>query len=90
MVKGKTTTGFKFSVNANKIKDVRFLMAYKKMVKTGDGTDLVELIPMILGDEQTEKLIAHCEKDGVASIDDVGTEFGEIFQALSAGEETKN
>ena len=90
MVKGKTTTGFEFCVNANKIKDVRFLMAYKKMVKTGDGTDLLDLIPLILGDEQTEALIAHCEKDGISSIDDVGTEFGEIFQAMSAGEETKN
>ena len=90
MVKGKTSTGFKFCVNANKIKDVRFLMAYKKMVKTNDGTDLVELIPLVLGEEQTEALIIHCEKDGVSSIEDVGTEFGEIVQILAAGDETKN
>ena len=90
MVRGKTSSGFKYEVNANKIKDVRFIMAKKKMVKTNDGTDLVEMIPMVLGEEQTEALIAHCEKDGISSIDDVSSEFAEIIEALSTGEETKN
>lgn len=90
MVKGKTASGFEYSVNPNKLKDVRFLMAYKKMIKSDDGTDLVELIPMILGSEQTEALIAHCEKDGVAAIDDVGAEFSEILGALSENGDTKN
>jgi hypothetical protein len=60
------------------------------MVKTDDGTDLVEIIPMMLGDEQTEKLFSHCEKDGVALLDDVGEEFGEIVQILAKENETKN
>ena len=90
MADGKTSTGFKFKANAKRLKDVRFLMAYKKMVKSDDGTELLEMIPMVLGDEQTEALIGHCEKDGISTIEDVAAEFGEIVEILAKADETKN
>ena len=90
MVTGKTSTGFKYSANKKKLQDVRFLKKYKDMVNSGDGTDILDMIPMILGEEQAEKLYEHCDRDGISDIEDVSREFGEIIQQLGAAEETKN
>lgn len=89
-MKGKTESGFEYEVNPRKIRDVRFVIAYKKAAQSQDSTDAVLLIPMILGEAQSEALYAHCEKDGVADAEDVWTEFGEIIDALSKDTETKN
>lgn len=90
MVEGKTESGFKYSVNPKKLQDVRFLRAYKKMIRDDDATDIVDIVPMVLGEDQAQALFTHCEKDGVATIDDVAKEFAEICQALTSESETKN
>lgn len=89
-MKGKTESGFSFEVNKKKLQDVRFLMAYKKAAKSQDLTEAVFLIPMILGDDQSEALFTHCEKDGVSDVEDVWTEFEQIVNALADDIETKN
>lgn len=89
-MKGKTESGFEYEVDPKKMRDVRFVIAYKKAEQSQDSTDAVLLIPMILGEAQSEALFTHCEKDGVADAEDVWTEFGEIMGALSEDAETKN
>lgn len=91
MVKGKTESGFSFKVDKDKLKDIRFIRSMKRMQETDDGTELVTLIPMVLGEEQTEKLYDHCEnKKGISDIEVVAQEFNEICTALTTEDETKN
>ena len=89
-MKGKTESGFSYEVNPKRLRDIRFMMAYKKAEQSNDMAEAAFLIPMILGEEQADALFSHCEKDGISDVEDVWTEFGEIVDALSEDVETKN
>lgn len=97
MKKGKTSSGFSFSVNENIIKDYRFV----KLLAEADALEpeqelraviiCSELINMLLGKDGEERLTKHVEKKGVASFDDVYTEVGEILKLLrEEDKEVKN
>lgn len=82
MLKGKTKSGFQFSINENVVDDWRTL----KLVRAADMNQfyVVDLVTRILGEEQEEKLIEHLEKiHGVASATVMGEEIKEIFAECS-------
>ena len=91
MVGGKTASGFEFEINPDKLKDARFLMEYAKIKAKGYEMGNLILIEQILGPEGFAELCKHCEnKDGIALIDTVASEFKEIVGILSKDSETKN
>lgn len=79
MIKGKTSSGFGFSVKEEAFDDMRVVDA---LAKIADGTDPLKLSFLtehILGREQREALYKHLEEDGRVPIEKAGKEIMEIF-----------
>ncbi len=89
MIEGKTTTGFKFKFNENKLKDMRFI----EILSEVDTNPLLlpKMVTFVLGKELKDKLYEHVEKDGIISVEDISVEMEEIFRiAKEKSEELKN
>lgn len=87
MIKGKTSSGFEFTIS----KDVK--NDYELVENLGELEDnpliLGKIVTQILGKEQTAKLKNHIRNEnGIVPIDKMTKEIIEIFK--NAGEETKN
>lgn len=96
-VKGKTKSGFEYVVDDDKIVDNwRFTKLYARVKKAGateDGTVAsVELLELLFGEEQLERLAEHEEKiHGVATNTAMFEEFGEVVQHIAElRNDTKN
>lgn len=78
MIKGKTKSGYSFSIDENRLKDMRFI----ELLSEVDTNPLLlpKMITFVLGSEQKEKLYKHVEKDDCVSVDDVSKEIEEIFK----------
>lgn len=86
LIKGKTTSGFPFTISKNTLNDMRIVEAIGMLDK--DPTKIAVLVRLVLGDEQTEKLYKHVEeKDKTVPIDKVSDVIFEIFQSV---QELKN
>lgn len=87
MIKGKTTSGFKFEYDEEKMDDMEFIELAARA-----ETNLYELpkvMEWVLGEEQKKRLYDHVrETKGRASLMDTQKEFEEITEA--AGESLKN
>lgn len=90
MVKGVTESGFKFSIESEKIKDMAFVELAAAVRK--DGTMLPDLLNYALGEEQKEKLYKHVRENnsGRVPIDVVDAEVKEILASINKDPETKN
>lgn len=89
MVKGTTTTGFKFSVDPDAIKDMEFIELAGAAEE--NGLLLPKMIEKVLGEKQKKKLYDHVRNSkGRVMVDDINNEIKEIFDALSTDDETKN
>ena len=87
MTKGTTESGFKYEVNENVFKDMRFLSLMRKAYENPMYYD--DLFVKVFGEEQTEALYKHVEdREGYADAEMVSKEFIEVMQ--TAGDETKN
>lgn len=86
MTKGTLENGFEFSIDENRIDDMRFLENLAAM----DENPLLmpKVIETMLGKEQKEALYKHLEKDGKVSIGDFSAAISEMFE--KANENTKN
>ncbi|HHZ02202.1 MAG TPA: hypothetical protein GX396_04600 [Tissierellia bacterium] len=87
MIKGKTSSGFRFEISKDVIND------YELVENLGELEDnpliLGKIVRQILGKEQTAKLKDHIRnKNGIVPTDKMTQEIIEIFK--NAGEETKN
>lgn len=87
MVKGKTSSGFNFTISRDVVND------YELIENLGELDDnpliLGKIVTQILGKEQTSKLKNHIRNEnGIVPTDKMTQEIIEIFQ--NAGEETKN
>ncbi len=80
---GKTSSGFSFDVDEQKLDDYK-LMKKLNDVSNGQSGKIVEVIGMLLGSDQEEKLMEHVEKlnDGKCSATGMVKELEEIFEAL--------
>lgn len=89
MVKGTTKSGFKYSVDPENVKDMRFIELTIKVKR--DGLYLPELIERALGEKQKEALYKHLEDSkGRVNVERVGEEFQQIMAAMNENDETKN
>lgn len=87
MIKGKTSSGFEFTIS----KDVK--NDYELIENLGELEDnpliLGKIVTQILGKEQTAQLKDHIRNEnGIVPTDKMTKEIIEIFQ--NGGEETKN
>ena len=94
MIKGKTTTGFKFQVNRERVlNDRRFLAALRR----GNSDDISQQLEAdediaryLLGNAQYDALMDHvAEPDGYVPNDKFTAEVIEIFDALRADSDVK-
>ena len=87
MIKGKTSSGFNFTISKDVIND------YELVENLGELEDnpliLGKIVRQILGKEQTSKLKDHIRNEnGIVPTDKMTKEIIEIFK--NGGEETKN
>ena len=87
MIKGKTSSGFNFTISKDVIND------YELVENLGELEDnpliLGKIVRQILGKEQTAKLKDHIRNEnGIVPTNKMTKEIIEIFK--NAGEETKN
>lgn len=89
MVKGTTTTGFKFSVDPEAIKDMEFIELAAATEE--NGLLLPKMIEKVLGEKQKKKLYDHVRNSkGRVMVEDINNEIKEVFDAINADNETKN
>lgn len=89
-IKGKTETGFAFSVDPSLLHNVEFLEGFAE-VQNGDGLGVFRLIDQMLGKEQKQALYEHIRgEDGIVQVEDLTAELTNIFDALAEADETKN
>lgn len=89
MTKGITSTGFEFEFNDKALKDAR-LIEKVAALSNEDLRSLTYVLDKLLGEEQKEKLydhVAELDPDGMADIQKVISEIGEMVKA--AGDEEK-
>lgn len=85
MIKGKTQTGFTYSVDDDVMDDYDLLETLVGIDK-GDYTLITKMTDMLLGAEQKDKLKEHIRaKNGKVSIKAMLDEVTEIFKASSSG-----
>ena len=87
MIKGKTSSGFRFEISKDVIND------YELVENLGELEDnpliLGKIVRQILGKEQTSKLKDHIRNEnGIVPTDKMTKEIIEIFK--NGGEETQN
>lgn len=90
MVKVQTTSGFVCNVDERKAKDWNFLEALVDCENENESVALrgiTKVVPLLLGTNEFERLKKHVEKDGIADVEIVMSEFKEILEQI--GEKTK-
>lgn len=89
MITGETKSGFKFSVDADAVKDMEFLELVGEA--EDNPTKLGKMYECLLGKDQKKKLYDHVRnKNGRVPIDQVKAESDDIFDAINNDGETKN
>lgn len=84
---GKTSTGFEFEIDEQKLDDMEFLDALAEVDE--NSLALSKIIKIMLGDEQRKKLYDHLRTDeGRVPIKAVSGEIAEIMKLSQ--EEVKN
>lgn len=89
MITGVTKSGFKFSVDADAVKDMEFLDLVGEA--GANPAKLGKMYECLLGAEQKKALYDHVRNDkGRVPIDLVKVESDEIFDIINNSDETKN
>lgn len=87
MNKGKTKSGFKFSISASMQNDYEVVELLSELEE--NPFLLTKLVNSVLGKEQANELKNHVrDKNGVVPTDKMMLEITEIFE--NSGEESKN
>ncbi len=87
-IKGKTATGFAFTVSED-IRDDMELLEQLVAIDKGDLAEAPALVKSLLGEEQKKRLYDHCRgKNGRVSSKKVFTEIKGIFDAIKDGGES--
>lgn len=79
-MKGKTQSGFNYTLNEKRMEDIRFF----ELLNEADANPLAlpKLVEYVLGSEQKEKLYQHLEKDGIVAVPDVVAAMTDIFHSI--------
>lgn len=78
MKKGKTSTGFTYSIDESVFDDMELLEMLSEVDK-GDTSMLPGIIVRLFGEDGKKKLYDHCREDGRVPITRIGQELAEIF-----------
>lgn len=90
VIKGKTSTGFAYSVKKKMLTNAEFLELFAK-VNDGDQMKVFDLIEVSLGKEQKAKLYDHVrDEDGIVPLEALSDELTEIFDEIGKDEDAKN
>lgn len=87
-VKGTTSSGYKFSVDAEVFKDWRFLKAVRKANTEGNEAfeASLDMVAILFNDQKEEERfydhLAVQNEDGRVPVDVVGKEVGEIMKII--------
>lgn len=88
-MKGKTKSGFKFTIIDSIKKDFRFWRNVSKSAY--EPLKAFGVYEQLLGEEQLDKLENHVEsKNGVVDIAKMEKEISDIFEVLGQDNDTKN
>lgn len=95
MIRGKTESGFEFSVSEKIKNDYRFIRAYRKSRSNDEDEQLIgtdDLLTVVLGEDGAEALCKHlAEEDGTVPTDKVMSELAEILKVIGTNDqEIKN
>lgn len=78
MINGKTTSGFEYTLNPDKLNDYELLEKIGEMEENPFA--LTNVVNMVLGKEQAKKLKDHIRlKNGTVPIEKMTSEITEIF-----------
>ena len=89
MITRETKSGFKFSVDAEAVKDMEFLELVGEAET--NPTKLGKMYECLLGKDQKKKLYDHVRNNnGRVPIDLIKAESDDIFDAINNADETKN
>lgn len=81
MLKGKTPSGFVFLISDSRLNNMEMLDALAALDR-GDGTQLSNVLHLLLTQEQKAKLYDHVRlEDGTVPIDKITDEIKAIFEA---------
>lgn len=86
MVKGKISNGFNYSVDENKMDDMRFVDMLASL--ENKPVNIGKVAEFLLGKGQKEKLYKHIEKDGKVSVEDFTEAFTEIMKDIPNGKKS--
>lgn len=87
MIKGITTTGFKYEIQKSDLNDYELIENLADLEE--DPLLISSIVRQVLGKEQAKKLKDHVRiEDGTVPVDKMTKEITDIFK--NGGEETKN
>lgn len=87
MIKGITSTGFKFEIEDDVLDDWNILK-YLKKIDEGEIEYIIDVVPLLLGKEQEEKLEKHLKEfEGRIRMTSMAKEISEIMES---GKDLKN
>lgn len=88
MKKGKTKSGFNYSIDENILDDMELIDAMAA-AQGEDPTQISTVVLKIFGEDQRKKLYNHCRtKDGRVPVTDVANIITEIIESI--GDDGKN
>lgn len=94
MIKGKTRSGFEFSVNEEIAEDWRVakaLAATQSKKNEEQISGAVKLVQMILGDQEEDLMQSVMDESGIVKVQDIFDNVSDILTAISeSGEKGKN
>lgn len=82
----KTKTGFEYEIKEENLDNWDLLKGLREIDK-GNEQYIVDVLPLLLGKEQAERLEEHVRKDGKVKVTDILAEFEDI---MSSKNEAKN
>lgn len=84
MIKGKTSTGFEFSVDSSVGNDYELVELLANLDE--DFLAMTKVVNRVLGKEQSNKLKEHVRNEnGIVPTDRMAEEISEIFQSTDEG-----
>lgn len=84
MIKGETKSGFKYSLDENKLRSWEFVTLAKNLASDKTGFTAPEYIQFVLGEKQAAALAKHSVHDGYSDITIMLAEVTEILQLVTA------
>lgn len=84
MITGETKSGFIYSVSNEALDDYELLETLAS-IDAGDSGLIPQMVTLLLGEEQKNKLKEHCKVDGRISSAKMLSEVSEILTSNSAG-----